>query len=139
MKTKLVIFGITGDLSRRKLIPALSEIVATGDYEELSIIGVSRRDVDVKELLGESNLVDRTSMHTMDLAEAGDYRGLSDTLNLQPDEQALMYLAVPASAAADIVDFLGQAGPFYCQEAGPGEEAGRDLHAAGPPGQHQPA
>ncbi len=110
MKTNLVIFGITGDLSRRKLIPALSEIVATGDYEDLSIIGVSRRDVDVKELLGESNLIDRTSIHTMDLAEAGEYRGLSETLDLQPDEQALMYLAVPASAAADIVDFLGQTG-----------------------------
>ncbi|MEO6109477.1 MAG: hypothetical protein ABIP50_00490 [Candidatus Saccharimonadales bacterium] len=110
MKTKLVIFGITGDLSRRKLLPALTEIANTGDYDDLSIVGVSRREVDVKELLGDSVLLDRTSVHTMNLAEAGDYRGLSDYLALQSDEQALIYLSVPPSAAADIVDFLGQAG-----------------------------
>lgn len=42
MKTKLIIFGITGDLSTRKLLPALSRIIGTGDFD-LSIIGVSRR------------------------------------------------------------------------------------------------
>ncbi|RYF28805.1 MAG: hypothetical protein EOO17_04060 [Chloroflexi bacterium] len=38
MKTKLVIFGITGDLSTRKLLPALSKIIGTGDFDDLSII-----------------------------------------------------------------------------------------------------
>ena len=51
MKTKLLIFGITGDLSTRKLLPALKEIYATGEFDDLSIIGVSRRDVIVDELL----------------------------------------------------------------------------------------
>jgi len=111
MKTKLVIFGITGDLSRRKLLPALSEIVATGDFEDLSIVGVSRGDVVIPELLADQlNLTDRTNIFKMDLAEAGDYRKLSDYLALETDEQALMYLAVPPSAATDIVEFLGQAG-----------------------------
>ncbi len=111
MKTKLVIFGITGDLSRRKLLPALSEIVATGDFEDLSIIGVSRKGVVIPELLANQlNLTDRTNIFTMDLAEAGDYRKLSDYLALETDEQALVYLAVPPSAATDIVEFLGQAG-----------------------------
>ena len=40
MKTKLVIFGITGDLSRRKLLPALQGIVASGEFDDLSIVGV---------------------------------------------------------------------------------------------------
>jgi glucose-6-phosphate 1-dehydrogenase len=111
MKTKLVVFGITGDLSRRKLLPALSDIVKTGEYEDLTIIGVSRREVKPSDVVGENGeLVDRTTVFTMDLAEAGDYRRLSDFLNLEPSEQALMYLSVPPSAAADIVDFLGQAG-----------------------------
>lgn len=109
MKTKLVIFGITGDLSHRKLLPALDEIAKTGDYEDLSIIGVSRREVDVTDLLkGQPDLVSRTTAFTMDLAEPNDYRRLSDYLELQPDEQALFYLSVPPGAAADIVDFLGQ-------------------------------
>lgn len=111
MKTKLVIFGLTGDLAQRKLLPALSEIVATGEYDDLSIVGVSRRDVSAKEVVGSHEALTRhTQMFTMNLAEAGDYRRLSDFLELQPDEQALMYLSVPPSAAADIVDFLGEAG-----------------------------
>lgn len=111
MKTKLVIFGITGDLSQRKLLPALRDIIGTGEYEDLSIIGVSRREVKPEEVVGAvPELVDRTKIFTMDLAEAGEYRLLSDYLSLDAEEQALFYLSVPPSAAADIVDFLGQAG-----------------------------
>lgn len=113
MKTKLVIFGITGDLSTRKLLPALNEIITTGDYEDLSIIGVSRREVNVAELVKGAHadaLESRTSVFTMDLAELDDYIGLKDHLELSDDEQVLIYLSVPPSAAADIVDFLGQAG-----------------------------
>jgi glucose-6-phosphate 1-dehydrogenase len=111
MKTKLIIFGMTGHLAQSKLLPALSEIVGTGNYEDLSIIGVSRREISVKEILGNSSeLADRTTVFTMDLAEAGAYRKLSDSLSLGVDEQALFYLSVPPSAAADIVELLGQAG-----------------------------
>lgn len=114
MKTKLVIFGITGDLSRRKLLPALQHIVKSGEFNDLSIIGVSRREVDVAELVetatGASDLVPLTSVFTMNLAVAGDYVRLKDYLELADDEQALIYLSVPPNAAADIVDFLGEAG-----------------------------
>jgi len=111
MKTKLVIFGITGDLSRRKLLPGLLEILKTGEFDDLSIVGVSRRDVDVAELLSSrSELVNRTTIFKMDLAEARDYMRLKESLALGEDEQALMYLSVPPGASADIVDFLGQAG-----------------------------
>jgi len=114
MKTKLVIFGITGDLSRRKLLPALVSIVKSEEFDELSIIGVSRREVDVPALVKESTgtdiLADITRVFTMDLAIAEDYVRLKDDLALQSDEQVLIYLSVPPSAAADIVDFLGMAG-----------------------------
>lgn len=113
MKTKLVIFGITGDLSRRKLLPAITHIVKEGEFEQLSIIGVSRREVDIPELVKESTgtgvLADRTSVFTMDLANAQDYVSLKDYVDLKEDEQALIYLSVPPSAATTIVDFLGQA------------------------------
>ncbi|HEY8992808.1 MAG TPA: hypothetical protein VIM37_03075 [Candidatus Microsaccharimonas sp.] len=114
MKTKLVIFGITGDLSRRKLLPALKEIVQSGEFENLSIVGVSRRDVNVAELVETATnsevLTDITTIFTMDLARADDYVLLRNHLDLQADEQALIYLSVPPSAAADIVDFIGRAG-----------------------------
>lgn len=114
MKTKLIIFGITGDLSTRKLLPVLTEIVKNGECEPLSIIGVSRREVDVAELINSSTgsdlLTDRTSIYTMSLSEPGDYVGLKEYVALQEDEQAVIYLSVPPSAATDIVDFLGRAG-----------------------------
>lgn len=107
MKTKLIIFGITGDLSQRKLLPALRHIIATG--EAIEVIGVSRRQVQPLEIVGEA-LADQTKIFTMDLADASDYDRLRSFVALNDDEQALVYLSVPPSAAADIVDFLGAAG-----------------------------
>ncbi len=114
MKTKLLIFGITGDLSTRKLLPALQEIIATGDFDNLSIIGVSRREVEVNGLLeqslGDTQLADRISIVTMNLAEGGDYARLKEEVALQNDEQLVVYLSVPPMAATQIVDFMGEAG-----------------------------
>lgn len=114
MKTKLLIFGITGDLSTRKLLPALSSIIKTGDYDDVDIIGVSRRQVDVPELLesslGEQTLAPRVRVFSMDLAEASDYDRLREDIALGGDEQLIVYLSVPPSAASQIVDFMGEAG-----------------------------
>lgn len=114
MKTKLVIFGITGDLSTRKLLPALKEIIGTGDFDDLKIIGVSRREVDVPALLqsslGDNSLQDRVSIYSMNLAAAHDYSGLKEYVALQEDEQLIAYLSVPPQAATSIVDFMGEAG-----------------------------
>lgn len=114
MKTKLVVFGITGDLSRRKLLPALDRIISTGGFDDLTVIGVSRREVDVHALiadaLGSSELSDRMSIFSMDLAKPGEYDALREHINLQADEQLLVYLSVPPTASAQIVGFLGGAG-----------------------------
>lgn len=114
MKTKLLIFGITGDLSRRKLLPALASILQTKEFDELQIIGVSRRQVDMDGLLQSSVesevIASRLSVFSMDLALAADYGKLKDFVSLVPDEQLLAYLSVPPSAAAQIVDFMGEAG-----------------------------
>jgi glucose-6-phosphate 1-dehydrogenase len=50
--TILVIFGITGDLSHRYLLPALSEVISNKKLpEDFKIIGVSRRDIELKDVL----------------------------------------------------------------------------------------
>lgn len=112
--TKLLIFGITGDLSTRKLLPALKKIIATGDFDDLEIIGVSRREVDVNSLLtnslGDFELAPRTRVITMNIAERSEYDRLREDLALQDDEQLLVYLSVPPSASTQIVNFLGEAG-----------------------------
>lgn len=111
MKTKLLIFGITGDLSTRKLLPALEQIIGTGEFDDVSIIGVSRRQVDVNELLVQTpSLIDRTSIFSMDLAHKDDYVRLREFVQLQDDEQLLVYLSVPPMAATQIVDFMGETG-----------------------------
>ena len=111
MKTQLVIFGVTGDLAGRKLLPALDSIIETGQYDDLTIVGVSRRSVDKEALLNTHPLlVDRTSIFSMDLAEANEYERLKDFLEAQQADQTLFYLSVPPGAAAGIVDFLGVSG-----------------------------
>jgi len=114
MKTLLVIFGITGDLSGRKLLPALSHIINDNPGRDLSILGVSRREVDVKQLVLDStsnqSVAGCTELYTMDLAEEGDYTGLKSAIEAYSADQTLMYLSVPPGAAAQIVDLLGAAG-----------------------------
>lgn len=115
MKTKLLIFGITGDLSTRKLLPALQSIIASKTLrDDLDIIGVSRHEVDVKTLLQSSlkntHLASHVRVITMDIAKRDDYDALKQKVNLAADEQLLVYLSVPPMAAGQIVDFLGEAG-----------------------------
>jgi glucose-6-phosphate 1-dehydrogenase len=114
MTTKLLVFGITGDLSTRKLLPALQSILKSESSSDVQIIGVSRRQVDVAELLqsslGNTDLVEHLSVFSMDLADYDDYGKLKEHVALKDDEQLLVYLSVPPTAAAQIVDFLGRAG-----------------------------
>lgn len=114
MKTKLIIFGITGDLSVRKLLPAIQAIQANGQAQDMDIIGVSRRKVNVEELLKNAldggQLGAPVAVYTMDLARRDDYDGLRDYVALKDDEQAIVYLSVPPTAATQIVDFMGEAG-----------------------------
>ena len=112
MKTKLVIFGITGDLSKRKLLPALSHIIDATGYEQLSIIGVSRRNVEEYQVLGDQHgqLSGTTSLFTMDLSNKEEYTRLREYINLQADEQLLFYLSVPPASSGEIIDNLGVSG-----------------------------
>jgi len=114
MKTKLVIFGITGDLSTRKLLPALSRIVDAGGFDDLTVVGVSRHDLDVPALLGKAlganNLESRVSGFSMDMSRAEEYGRLKEFVDLKDDEQVIVYLSVPPNATAQIVEHLGGSG-----------------------------
>jgi glucose-6-phosphate 1-dehydrogenase len=112
MKTTLVIFGITGDLSKRKLLPALANIIEAEQVGELSIIGVSRRPVQEFEVLGEhgERLSGTTSMFQMDLDNGDDYSKLKNYLGENDDNQILFYLSVPPESASGIIENLGKAG-----------------------------
>lgn len=110
MRTKLVIFGITGDLSRRKLLPALQQLCRAEEFKTLEIIGMSRHEVDLDSLLEhQPELRSRTTIHAMNLADEAEYRRLKTALAVDQQDQILVYLAVPPAAATQIVDFMGNA------------------------------
>ncbi len=112
MKTTLVIFGITGDLARRKLLPALANIIEADGMDELTIIGVSRRAVGEFEVLGghHAQLNGTTSLFRMNLDDPNDYVRLRHHIDPKEDEQVLFYLSVPPDSAGEIIEYLGQAG-----------------------------
>lgn len=115
MKTKLLIFGITGDLGHRKLLPAIAQIIRTGNFNDLEVIGVSRSEADIKQLLESSlgdasDVIDRFRIFTMDLSSRDEFTRLKDQIALSDDEQLIAYLSVPPLYATQIVDFMGQVG-----------------------------
>jgi glucose-6-phosphate 1-dehydrogenase len=109
----LVILGVSGDLSRRKLLPALSEICASSDIRAgLSVLGVSRRSVDADSVLppNSASLRDRFELLQMDYSLADEYKKLSAALDKRPAGQVIFYFAVPPEAVLPIVRQLGEAG-----------------------------
>lgn len=129
----LVIFGIAGDLSHRKLLPSLYYLTWHGLLpEKMRIVGAVRDDMSVEDLLssvkpfieqdGEKadpeilrQLGEKIALVTMDLTQADDYSQLQQRLEAI-DEQAgacmnrLFYMAVPAQLFGTVVENLGQIG-----------------------------
>lgn len=131
--TILVIFGITGDLAQRKLLPAIYHLLKDNLLpEHTEIVGISRRDVTAKEVLDKTELCvletdnvcdpdtiklmeSKLTMHQMDLTSDDDYNGLRTYLDQLEDKHGvcmnrLYYLSIPPQVYAPIVKRLGQRG-----------------------------
>ena len=127
----LVIFGITGDLAQRKLLPALYQLAKAGDLpEQLHIVGISRRDVSKDEVYAqlasfvaepdynrdiEQRLKDHSEMRQMDLLNEQAYHELLEHLQqLETADEAgasrLYYLSIPSQAFTPIIRLLGATG-----------------------------
>jgi glucose-6-phosphate 1-dehydrogenase len=125
--TIFVIFGITGDLSHRYLLPALYQIGKVHQLPSVcKIVGVTRQDITFEDLLKNSPqgsgarkaleaLQDDFELLTMDLTNPKDYQKLKEHLNLQcgkfgKDTQIIFHFAVPPKSSLDIIKLLGEAG-----------------------------
>jgi glucose-6-phosphate 1-dehydrogenase len=127
----LVIFGITGDLAQRKLLPALYHLARAEELpEQLKIVGISRRNInpqDVYEQLGQfvadvdydpavQQLLEKhTETRKMDMLNETDYTALLARLQeieteLGDGGSRLYYLSIPSQAFPPIVRLLGQTG-----------------------------
>lgn len=121
--TILIIIGITGDLSRRKLLPAVEEIVKAGAAPaQFRVVGVTRQAVSaadvIKGIHGDGPhdfLQQNLSMYRMDVAQSNAYAGLAAYLQeletgFDAPAQRLFYISVPPQVAQPIVTALGEAG-----------------------------
>ena len=127
----LVIFGITGDLAQRKLLPALFQLAKADELSPAThILGISRREVPVGDVyrelvsfVGEADydpaiaqwLESRTEMRQMGMDNVDDYQALFSRLQEVEGElghgaSRLYYLSIPAQASVPIITHLGETG-----------------------------
>ena len=131
--TMIVIFGITGDLSHRKLLPALYYLIKNNLLPpNTNIVGVSRHEVDIDELMVSvrqtlsqnnqdcdevaiSRFAQMLKMYKMNLTSVEDYKTLKSNLDKIENElgvcvNRLFYLAIPPTVLSHIVKNLGESG-----------------------------
>src|SRR5215213_5585153 len=129
----VVIFGATGDLTKRKLMPALCRLTDQGCLESVRILGVGRSPMTddafqklVHDALEDSKKIDHLDdemwrkfskrLHYMsgELDDENTYRHVTERLEELASEGAsknrLFYLATPPSLFSNIVKRLGAAG-----------------------------
>ncbi len=130
----VVIFGATGDLTRRKLIPALYDLACVGcTTRNFQMLGIGRTKLNDEQLRERLHDGAATSKDARSFTEEG-WRDFADRLHYlvgdanQPDfyprlkakiqemqkngasKNVLFYVSVSASLAPPIVEGLGQAG-----------------------------
>lgn len=128
----IVIFGITGDLSKRYLLPSLYHLTKENLLNEKTrIVGVTRGSTTTDDLFKEVELCvnevdktcdpevlramqERTTMFQMDLNDPTGYDSLLAELNAIEEEgicmNRLYYLSIPPQAYPPVIRLLGERG-----------------------------
>ncbi|MCU4185409.1 glucose-6-phosphate dehydrogenase [Acidiferrimicrobium sp. IK] len=126
----IVLFGATGDLAQRKLLPALLHLWQAGLLPECRIVGTSLDDFDDEEFrrfarkaceeFGRSSVNDgqwgafASKLHYV--ASRAGASGLAETVHRVEEDlgptlpRRLHYLSIPPAAAETVVHMLGEAG-----------------------------
>ena len=125
----VVLFGATGDLSHRKLLPGLFRLSCIGFIPAIRIVGVSLEDMDAEAFRKIARAaVEEFSTHKVNDT---DWHSFAQTLDYVPikagahalkvavekaeqsirgESRRLHYLSVPPNAALSAVRMLGEAG-----------------------------
>ncbi|HEY0076975.1 MAG TPA: hypothetical protein VGB77_23015, partial [Abditibacteriaceae bacterium] len=128
----LTIFGATGDLTRRKLVPAIYDLAAQNLLpDEFVVVGYGRREQDIEKMRADlgagvqefarskwneatwKNLSERIFYQQGTYDEAESFVQLDERLNelgtqFQTRGNRLYYLATPPGEFAPIIENLGQ-------------------------------
>ncbi|MEY4340167.1 MAG: glucose-6-phosphate 1-dehydrogenase [Actinomycetota bacterium] len=142
----LVLFGATGDLSRRKLFPALYHMEGHGTLK-VPVIGVARSDwtddafrqhahdsiiaaiPDAKAAVIDS-LLARLDLIQGDYADAATWQELATTLDGHSSQQAVFYMAIPPSMFPTVAQSLASVGLNHRGRIVVEKPFGRDLTSA---------
>src|SRR5689334_3975240 len=126
----LVIFGATGDLMRRKLMPALWNLRGEGCLDSVQILGIGRTSMTddeyrasmaealvtagkIKDVADDSwnKFAERIHYTVGELTEESTYVNTARLIEeLAGITNHLFYLAIPPSLMDEVVDGLGKAG-----------------------------
>lgn len=125
----IVIFGASGDLVRRKLIPALYHLIAKYDTKKFCIVGAALDDVSVNDILSRAKAdIDNVNedlwarlqasffYRRLNFKQEEDYRALNAYINETKqalgleDANTMIYLAAPSLFFADITRLCAQTG-----------------------------
>jgi glucose-6-phosphate 1-dehydrogenase len=141
----LVLFGATGDLAKKKLFPALHELVRHGRIVDTKIIGFASSDWDTEALRQhalegikqygrhfDQDAYDKLA--SLLVYVKGDYRDPAsyEALRIALDGATcpVHYLAVPPSLFATVVENLGRSGCAQTARVVVEKPFGRDLESA---------
>lgn len=131
--TLLIIFGITGDLSQRYLMPALYNLTEKGSFHpNTRILGITRGDTSTAELYQKAKISiqsandacaedtleamrGRTQMFKMDLDDPDGYARLLKKLDELENAAGecmnrLYWLSIPPKAYPPVIQLLGEQG-----------------------------
>jgi glucose-6-phosphate 1-dehydrogenase len=125
----VVLFGATGDLARRKLLPGLYHLASAGFIPDCRVIGVSLDDIDADGMRRVArSAIDEFFARKVNAADWESFAQCLDYVPLSAGAEALKaaveraehslgtesrrlhYLSVPPSAALSAVRMLGEAG-----------------------------
>ena len=138
----LVMFGATGDLAKKKLFPAVYNMVASGTLDGTPIIGVAssewdddrlrdhaRRSLEDKDFDIDESVWDRMARQISYVQ--GDYRAPEMYEKLEKElgdaRLPLVYLAVPPELFDDVIAGLSKVGLNECARLVVEKPFGRDL------------
>ncbi len=151
----IIIFGVTGDLTRRKILPALYELASAGKIDgPIHIIGFARRDwtdQTLVELIQESikeyggvtspkadvllRMTENAHYIQSDFNDDKGYQKLQTYLVDHNINHVLHYLATPPESYIPIIEYTGRYKLFVEKEGGwcrivVEKPYGRDLDTA---------
>jgi glucose-6-phosphate 1-dehydrogenase len=126
----IVLFGATGDLARRKLLPGMFHLARVGLMpERFRIIGTARNEIDVaefrelaRESIGGSSRASADDADWQRFADSLRFAGVGEGFEaldeaietargeLREDARVLFYLSLPPGAAAGTVEQIGATG-----------------------------